>query len=157
MKQLVTAITALALLLAAGCTSLTSARQPAPGGGVTLEIAIDGIDVAEGLVQVALFDSPEGFPGEGGGVVRLAEVPAEGDAVQVTFTDLAPGRYAVSVYHDRDGNGLLETDRFGRPRERYGTSNNVRGGFGPPTFAAAAFTLDGPLEIGITLVRLGED
>ncbi len=159
MKQFVLTIIALAVLLAGGCTSATGMRKAVPGGdeGGALHIVVDGISPPEGVVHVALFDSAQGFPGEAGSELRLAEVPADGDAVRVTFTGLPTGRYAVSVYHDLDSDGRMETDRFGRPLERYGTSNNVRGRFGPPTFAAAAFTLaDGPREIEITLVATDE-
>ena len=159
MKRLVLTIIALAVLLTAGCKSPTGAQKPLPGveGGAALHIVVNGIRPPEGVVRVALFDSPEGFPGEDGSELRHAEMPADGETVRVTFTGLPPGRYAVSVYHDLDSNGRMETDRFGRPLERYGTSNNVRGLFGPPTFAAAALTVaDSPREIEITLVGTDE-
>ena len=159
MNRLAGTIIALALLFAAGCVLPGGARQPAPGEdeGAALHIVIDGISPAEGMVRVAIFDSPEGFPGEAGSEVRHAEVPADGETVRVTFSGLPPGRYAVSVYHDRDSDGRMETNRFGQPLERYGTSNNVRSLFGPPTFAAAAFTVaDASREIEITLVGTDE-
>ena len=53
--------------------------------------------------------------------------------------DLPFGRYAISAYHDENGNGELDTGLFGIPSEDYGFSNNARGGFGPPDFADAAF------------------
>ena len=159
MKRLASTIIALAVLFAAGCVSPTGAQKPVSGvgGGGALFITVNGISPPEGVVRVALFDSAEGFPGEAGSELRHAEVPADGEAVSVTFTGLPPGQYAVSVYHDRDSDGRMETDLFGRPIERYGTSNNVRGLFGPPTFAAAALTMaDGPREIEITLVGADE-
>ena len=49
---------------------------------------------------------------------------------------LAPGRYAVMAYVDRNGNGKLDRGMFGRPTEPYGFSNGG-GRFGPPDFADA--------------------
>jgi len=155
MNRLFSTIIALAVLLAGGCTSATGMRKPAPGldDGAQIDIIVSGIHPPEGVVRVALFDSAEGFPERNGGVLRSAEVQADDDAVRISFGELPSGEYAVSVHHDRDGDGRMATDRIGRPLEPYGTSNNVRSQFGPPTFAAAAFTAaGGPLVIEITLV-----
>jgi len=58
------------------------------------------------------------------------------DADEVEIDALAPGRYAVVVYVDRNGNGKLDRGMFGRPTEPYGFSNGG-GSFGPPDFADA--------------------
>lgn len=55
---------------------------------------------------------------------------------------LAPGRYAVMAYHDRNGDKKLNTLPIGLPTEPYGFSNDSRGTFGPPPWRAAVFSLD---------------
>jgi uncharacterized protein (DUF2141 family) len=55
---------------------------------------------------------------------------------------LTPGRYALMVYVDRNGNGKLDRGMFGRPTEPYGFSNGG-GSFGPPDFADATFDVAG--------------
>jgi uncharacterized protein (DUF2141 family) len=55
------------------------------------------------------------------------------------FPGIASGTYAVSVFHYENGNGKLDTNFMGMPREGVGASNDARGHFGPPKFAAAAF------------------
>jgi len=47
--------------------------------------------------------------------------------------------YAVSVFHDENYNGKLDTNLLGIPREGVGASNDARGNFRPPKFGAAAF------------------
>jgi uncharacterized protein (DUF2141 family) len=45
-----------------------------------------------------------------------------------TFTiskSLAPGKYAISVYVDVNGNGKLDKNIFGAPKEPFGVSNNI--------------------------------
>ena len=145
----------LAVLFAASCTPATGVRTISPGeGAAVLDIVVVGVEPPVGVVRAALFDSPQGFPGETGGVLRRAEAPASGETVRLSFGDVPPGRYAVSVHHDRDGDGRMPTDRIGRPGEPFGTSNNVRNLFGPPTFKSAAFTVQGgALEIEINLVE----
>ena len=61
---------------------------------------------------------------------------------------MPPGHYAVTVYHDRDNSGKLETGAFGIPKEPVGFSNNPTFLFGPPFFDAAA------IQLGDTARRL---
>ena len=57
------------------------------------------------------------------------------------FTDLAPGRYALSAYYDANDNGKLDRGTFGIPKEPYGFSRDARSNFGPPEFRDAAFAV----------------
>jgi uncharacterized protein (DUF2141 family) len=66
-----------------------------------------------------------------------------GDTV-IYFTGVAPGRYAVSLYHDVNDNGSLDTDFFGRPTEPYGFSHDVDATFGAPSFKDAAIDVSEP-------------
>ena len=56
--------------------------------------------------------------------------------------DLAYGQYAIAVYHDKNKNGLLDTNMLGIPLEEYGFSNNARGRFGPASWSQAKFTVN---------------
>jgi uncharacterized protein (DUF2141 family) len=55
------------------------------------------------------------------------------------FENIPSGTYAVSVFHDENSNGKLDTNFLGIPREGVGASNNAKGHLGPPKFSAAAF------------------
>jgi uncharacterized protein (DUF2141 family) len=62
-------------------------------------------------------------------------------AADLHFTGVAPGAYAVVVLHDENGNA--KADMFlGIPREGVGFSRNPRLITGPPSFAAARFTVE---------------
>ena len=56
--------------------------------------------------------------------------------------DLAPGRYALSAFHDENDNGELDTNLMGIPSEGYGFGNDASAAFGPPSFEAAAVDVD---------------
>ena len=101
-----------------------------------LHVLIDGVATGDGTVEVALFDGDQDFPDRH---VRGISVPAAVRAVTVVFAGVPPGRYALSAYQDRNGNGKLDRSFTGRPKEPYGFSRDARGVFGPPTFAEAAF------------------
>jgi uncharacterized protein (DUF2141 family) len=60
----------------------------------------------------------------------------------VHFKDLPPGEYAAVAFQDVNGNGKLDKNFLGIPREPYGFSNSARGSAGPPKFSAAAVTLN---------------
>jgi uncharacterized protein (DUF2141 family) len=59
------------------------------------------------------------------------------------------GDYAISVFHDLNGNGVLDTHLFGIPKEPYGFSNNARGTMGPPSFEDCTFSFEGEKTIDI--------
>jgi uncharacterized protein (DUF2141 family) len=119
---------------------------------VTLVVIVSGVEHTGGIVRLALFDSPDGFPGKMERVYRRLHEPIEGGEVTFTIEGVPRGRYAVSVYHDENGNDAMETDVIGRPSEGYGFSNDSRGRFGPPGFDDAAFdVVNDPTEVRIML------
>ena len=69
----------------------------------------------------------------------LKEVKASGAIVRVRFPDIAPGTYAVKVFHDVNDNALMDVNWVGIPKEPYGFSNDAMGTFGPPGFEQASF------------------
>jgi uncharacterized protein (DUF2141 family) len=60
----------------------------------------------------------------------------------VSLKDVPHGTYAVSVIHDEDGDGKLDTSWLGIPREGVGVSMNAKGKAGPPKYKDAKFVLD---------------
>ena len=62
-------------------------------------------------------------------------------AMRFVFHDLPPGRYAVSVFHDENGNGEIDLGAAGIPTEGYGFANNPSSQVGPPSFEEAAVTI----------------
>jgi outer membrane protein len=60
--------------------------------------------------------------------------------VPTQIKELPAGEYAVVVFHDANGNGLMDKNFIGIPREWLGFSNQYWPE-GPPTFARAAFTI----------------
>ncbi len=113
------------------------ASGPARAADLTVEVA--GAAAGGGSLSVGLFDaaSAASFPKTPSAGQRVA-VAASG-ATAVVFRDLPPGRYAVSAFHDQNGNQQLDRGLFGIPKEPYGFSRDARGAGGPPEFRDAAF------------------
>ena len=112
---------------------------PLLAGDLTIEVS--GITPGRGQIYVAVYDRPETFPTAGQQRTgRTLEASAQSLVVQ--FKDLPPGEYAAVAFQDVNGNGKLDKNFLGIPKEPYGFSNGARGSAGPPKFSAAAVTLN---------------
>jgi uncharacterized protein (DUF2141 family) len=133
---------------------LAAAALAAAPAGVNLTVRVGQTRDDRGRVLVALYDSPDGFPG-GRGAVRSAAAAIENGRAVVAFDDLPPGTYAVAVVHDENGNDRLDTGFLGIPREGIGASNAAQGRFGPARFGKARFVLSADATIEVALVYPG--
>lgn len=127
---------------------VVAADAAATGG---LAIRLEAIPRG-GMITALLFDSPEGFEDFRGPVYRQ-RVAADGRR-ELQLTGIAPGRYALVVFHDENSNDRLDSNFIGIPREPIGFSNAYRPK-GPPSFARAAFQLDADdtMAIDVRLAR----
>ena len=110
-------------------------------GTFAAELAIDvhGVRSGDGRVYLAVHGAAtkETFP-SGEALVEGLRAPAQAGTVRFVVQDLAPGRYALSAFHDENDNGELDTNLLGVPSEGYGFGNEASAAFGPPSFEAAA-------------------
>lgn len=115
----------------------------------TIEVNISDFETNEGKVYVALYNSEETFLKEYtvgliGGIINLKST--------VTFEGIENGIYAISVFQDKNSNGVLDTNFMGIPSEPTGTSNNAKGYFGPPKFEDAKFEVkEEKIQLNINL------
>jgi uncharacterized protein (DUF2141 family) len=141
MRRLSFLLCAMFLVLCAGWIVDLGASAENQGSGV-LKVVIGGMKNEKGDVKVALFNSREGFE-RNGTEFRTARGEIKEGKSECEFNDIPFGVYAVKVYHDENGNGKLDKNAMGQPRERYGFSNNARSTFGPPNYDSAKFVFDG--------------
>jgi uncharacterized protein (DUF2141 family) len=108
----------------------------------SLTIELSGLSEAEGNVYIAVYDNPEDWLGDEVAVgVEVSITEALVDEMVVASLDLPPGEYAISIYYDANGNGELDTNFIGIPKEPVALSNNAKAKFGPPKYKDAVFTL----------------
>jgi 4,4'-diapolycopenoate synthase len=111
---------------------------------------------SHGSIAYLIFSSSHGFPNEKAKAVRsdFVAVRESDSAVTIDVGTLTPGRYAISVYQDINGNHKLDTGMFGIPNEPVGASNNPKPRMGPPRFEDCAFSMgNSDQTISISLVR----
>jgi uncharacterized protein (DUF2141 family) len=122
-----------------------------PVSAATLEVSVEDISVQEGELLLALYDSEAAWKGEGKRLAGHVGKPDGSGSLKFSFEDLPPGRYAVRVMHDENGNGKLDSNMLGIPKEGYGASNNPRV-MRAPHFDEAAFEVgEQDLSISISL------
>jgi uncharacterized protein (DUF2141 family) len=114
-------------------------------GGVSpaadVRVTVAGLRSHKGLVQACLTDDPRSFPDcSADKTARTLTVPASGEVV-LEFTGVEPGRYAIALLHDENGNGRADMALAMIPKEGFGFSRDAPVRMGPPKFAAAAFEI----------------
>lgn len=128
-----------ALTLAAGAT-LVAAADP-PDGEVSLTVS--GLRSHKGQVLVCMTRAPKDFPDCRADVAAFTAVLPAGPPVQITFSHVPAGRYAIAVLHDENGNGRPDRAFGVIPIEGFGFSRDAPARMGPPRFADAAFAVSG--------------
>lgn len=119
-----------------------------------LQIEFSNIREAKGSLYVAVYDRSEDFL-KVDKVYSKKIVPiAQIGSMQLSLGNLPPGKYAISSFHDLNGNGKLDTNWAGIPNEPYGFSNNARPKFRAPKWAEAVFEMKG--SGGKIAIRLDE-
>lgn len=122
--------------------TIAFAARLAAQGAVTVEVVISKPD-AGGFLMLAVCPSADSFASDKG--CRTMRVPVNKAVERVAFADLPQGPHAIKVFHDVNGNGILDTNWMGIPREPYGFGNDAMGAMGPPTFQQASVRV-GPGE-----------
>ncbi len=131
------------VLCALGLAASAFAEAP-PSDSGTLIVSITNIRNDKGQIGCSLFGSEDGFPSEPKKAKAQMFVKQSGGKATCTFKGVRPGTYAVSVMHDENQDGELETSLVGRPKEWWGVSNDVPAErFGPPKYENAKFTYSG--------------
>jgi uncharacterized protein (DUF2141 family) len=119
--------------------ALTEGESPQE---TTLTVEVTGMRSAKGQVVYSLFSGPEGFPDKGEKAVASGQcVISPEKTAHFAIPKLAPGVYAVTLFHDENNNGKLDTKTFGIPKEGFGFSRDPKIRVGPPRFKDAAFAI----------------
>lgn len=101
-------------------------------------IKVDQIKSSEGTINVAIFNSKKDFLNN---PFLSKTMKASSGELNFEFDNVPNGEYTVSIFHDINGNGELDTNFMGIPDEPYGVSKEGKSMFGPPNYNDAKFTL----------------
>ena len=131
----------LTMVFAALGHSRGRAEAPMTAPAANLTVTVTDLRNAKGHLRLGVFDSAKGFPRARDRARLWKTLPANADQRVFTLA-LPPGRYAVVVLHDENGNKKLDENFLGVPKEGYGVSNNPKPRRRAATFNEAVFELN---------------
>lgn len=102
----------------------------------TIELTITGFDSSDGDVKISLYDDEGSFLKK---PEKTISSEIKDGKVNIAFSEITDGIYAISCYHDEDANGELNFFMGMYPTESTGFSNNAPARFGPPKWQDAKF------------------
>lgn len=129
------------------CTSASNS-----GGTAYLNVKITNIASKKGRIEIGLYNNYKKFP-KVGKTHQMVRVKPTGSVLIHKFKNLSPGRYALCIYHDRNGDMKINKNFIGVPTEPYAFSNNFRPKFSAPKFSDCSFSLKKARMVTIRLVN----
>ena len=132
---------------------LLAAALRAQSPSYTLTVDADGFRSDKGRAVVMLYNRPGTIPDKSlSHYAKRIVTRIRHGKIRVRFRHLPPGRYAVSLFHDENGNGTIDKGLM-LPTEGVGLSNfksvNL---FHPPSFKAASFELKSDRSVPVHLI-----
>ena len=73
--------------------------------------------------------------------VIVGTSPVINYSARISFDSISPGKYAIQFFHDENENQKMDFSLIGIPKEKFGSSNNVKPILGPPKFEKMLFNL----------------
>ena len=131
----------------------SAAFAPALVSAETLTITIADIRESEGRLMIQVANSEKGFEfSEDSAAPPPVAISQLAEAGEMTFeVTLPPGVYGARVLHDLNGNGEMDSNFVGMPKEPWAFSNNATGRLGPAKWQDAKFEISGDTAVEIRL------
>ncbi len=111
-------------------------------------VTVKDADSNDGKIFLALYNTEGDFLNTS---FKGMQSAIENEQCTITFQNIPAGVYAVSIFHDENDNGKMDTNFMGIPKEDYGCSNDASGFMGPPKWEDAKFELKENKSITINL------
>ena len=134
------------LLLILFSSNLLTAQEPQ--ATYNLQIIVNNFEKLKGELRVCLTDKKEDFLKH---CKYSKVVTVTNNSVSLEIANIKTGIYSISVFHDENNNGVLDTGFFGIPSEPYAFSNNPSRSFGPPNFEKCTLLINKDNQISIEL------
>ncbi|HEV2331831.1 MAG TPA: DUF2141 domain-containing protein [Gammaproteobacteria bacterium] len=138
-----------ALIAALLVASLPLAAWADAAAGGDIAVTVSTLRNLRGHIICALFDSAEAFD-KRLPAMKVSVDPATPSA-NCVFHGVKPGTYAVTVVHDENDDGKLDTNFFGMPKEGYGVSNNHTYAMHGPVFSESRFAFPGSDNLNLAI------
>ena len=104
-------------------------------GDISLEVEINNLQSNNGPLYIRILDENEN-------PVIVGTSPVINYSARISFDSISPGKYAIQFFHDENENQKMDFSLIGIPKEKFGSSNDVKPLLGPPKFKKMLFNLN---------------
>ncbi|WP_051293279.1 DUF2141 domain-containing protein [Olivibacter sitiensis] len=117
-----------------------------------VKVSVSNIDQRKGNIYLALYDSEQDYmkPEK---AFRKKIVAVSGlSETTIAVESIPSGRYAILLFLDENGNGVLDKNMWGIPKEKYGFSGDKRPLMRAPSFEEASVYVEevaSPIHISL--------
>jgi uncharacterized protein (DUF2141 family) len=106
----------------------------------TVEAVVSDLPSTRGIVECVLWSGSGGFPRDTArAAAKVVTRDLEGGRAVCAFERVPRGTFAVTMLHDENENGLVDTGFLGIPVESYGFSRDPSPLLRAPTFEESCF------------------
>ena len=103
-------------------------------------VHLENLKNDKGLIGINIFIEEDGFPSDDKKSFMSQTFKIKENENTFVIKNVPVGTYGLSVLHDENSNLKMDTNYFGKPKEGYAVSNNIKPrNFGPPKFKEACF------------------
>ena len=103
-------------------------------GDISLALEINNLQSNNGLVYIRILDQSEN-------PVIVGTSSVVNYSTKISFDSISPGKYAIQFFHDENENQKMDFNLIGIPKEKFGSSNDVKPVLGPPKFEKMLFEI----------------
>ena len=103
-------------------------------GDISLEMEINNLESNKGLIYIRILDENEN-------PVIVGKSPVINYSSEISFDSISAGKYAIQFFHDENENQKMDFNLIGIPKEKFGSSNDVKPILGPPKFEKMLFEI----------------
>ena len=103
-------------------------------GDISLEMEINNLESNKGPIYIRILDENEN-------PVIVGTSPVINYSSEISFDSIFPGKYAIQFFHDENENQKMDFNLIGIPKEKFGSSNDVKPILGPPKFEKMLFEI----------------
>ena len=103
-------------------------------GDISLEMEINNLQSNNGPLYIRILDENEN-------PVIVGTSPVINYSARISFDSISPGKYAIQFFHDENENQKMDFSLIGIPKEKFGSSNDVKPVLGPPKFEKMLFEI----------------
>ena len=103
-------------------------------GDISLEMEINNLESNKGPIYIRILDENEN-------PVIVGTSPVINYSSEISFDSISAGKYAIQFFHDENENQKMDFNLIGLPKEKFGSSNDVKPILGPPKFEKMLFEI----------------